>query len=146
MWRWKLRDRIDGRPPIQNILMGFAELISQRSTDPKIKVGAVITDESMEKIIGMGYNGGPKGLYNDRQSLETGHSGFLHAEINALIKCDYSINNKKMFVTLSPCYSCSIALINAGVVAVYFNKVYKDDTRGLDLLKQAGIKVCMIKI
>ena len=75
------------------------------------------------------------------ESLDPGQSGFLHAEINALIKSDY--NNpvaKRMYVTLSPCRTCAKALINGGIDEVIYDDEYRD-TSGLNLLRQAGISV-----
>ena len=81
------------RPDWDSIWMDFAKNISRRSIDPKHKVGAVIVTEDNTQVLSLGYNGDHKGGPNVRDSLRHGHSGLIHAEINALIKCDY--NNPK---------------------------------------------------
>ena len=71
------------RPSWDQIWMEFAHSISKRSPDDKHKVGAVIITEDNTQVLSVGYNGDQKGGNNCRDSLETGKSGFIHAEINA---------------------------------------------------------------
>ena len=72
---------------------------------------------------------------------EPGNSGMIHAEINALLKCDYNNRGEKiMYVTLSPCKMCAKAMINGGVKEVVYDEEYRD-VSGLDLLKSAGVTV-----
>jgi dCMP deaminase len=126
------------RPTWDDIWSAFAVSISKRSYDPKHKVGAVIVTDDNTQVLAIGYNGDQKGGPNKRDSLEVGKSGFIHAELNALIKCDYNFpKNKKLYVTLSPCISCAKAIINAGIKKVIYTTKYTDD--GIDLLKQHGI-------
>ena len=130
------------RPAWNDIWINFAETISQRSADSKYKVGAVVVNSENTQVLSIGYNGDQKGGPNRRQSDETGKSGFIHAEINALIKMDY--NNpciKKMYLTLSPCEVCAKAIVNANINEVIFNELYEDGYPGLDILIDAGIKV-----
>jgi dCMP deaminase len=130
------------RPDWDEIWSTFAEMISKRSVDPKHKVGAVIVNSENTQVLSIGYNGDQKGGPNKRESLDKGHSGFIHAEINSLIKMDY--NNpcrKKMYVTLSPCEVCAKAIVNAGIDEVIFNELYGDGCPGIDILSNAGIVV-----
>jgi dCMP deaminase len=129
------------RPSWDNIWMNFAHSISQRSPDAKHKVGAVIVTEDNTQVLSVGYNGDQKGGKNCRDSLETGKSGFIHAEINALIKCDYNHHKKKkMYLTLSPCDICAKAIINAGISEVIYDHVY-EQSDGLSILKSHNINV-----
>ena len=115
------------RPNWDEIWMDFAKNIARRSIDPKHKVGAVIVTNDNTQVLSLGYNGDHKGGPNIRDSLEHGHSGLIHAEINALIKCDYNNpKNKKMYVTLSPCEVCAKAIINAGIKEVIYLEEYKE--------------------
>lgn len=78
---------------------------------------------------------------NKPDSLEPGKSGFIHAEINALIKLNYSDHRKrKIYLTDSPCIVCSRAIVNANIDEVIYDREYRDTT-GLNILKNAGIKV-----
>ena len=130
------------RPSWDEIWIEFAENISRRSVDPKHKVGSVIVNSENTQVLSIGYNGDQKGGPNQRESLEPGHSGFIHAEINSLIKMDY--NNpcsKKMYLTLSPCEVCAKAIVNSGIDEVIFVELYGDGLPGLDILNKAGIVV-----
>jgi dCMP deaminase len=129
------------RPSWDDIWSSFASTISQRSTDPLYKVGCVIVPEDNTGVLALGYNGDHKGGPNIRDSEISGQSGFIHAEINALIKMDYNNPKKKiMYVTLSPCYMCAKAIINAGVSEVRYTNEYRDRS-GIELLEKHGIKI-----
>lgn len=108
------------------------------------KVAAIVTDKEMAQVLSIGINGGPKGLVDCMCKID-GKYGCIHAEINALVKCDSKAKNKIMFVTLSPCKQCAAAIINApgGFSTVYFVDKWKDDT-GIKLLQSAGIHVKQI--
>ena len=129
------------RPTWDEIWSEFAKTIACRSVDPKYKVGAIVVNSENTQVLSIGYNGDQKGGPNKRESLDKGHSGFIHAEINSLIKMDY--NNPKdkiMYLTLSPCEYCAMAIINSGVKKVIYKKEYRDDS-GIKLLKSANIEV-----
>jgi len=129
------------RPSWDNIWKNFVHNIAQRSVDPKYKVGAVIVTGDNTQVLALGYNGDHKGGSNMRDSLETGKSGFIHAEINALIKCDYNCPKvKKMYLTHSPCAVCAKCIINAGIDSVLYCEEY-EDISGLEILEAAGIDV-----
>lgn len=130
------------RPGWDEIWINFAHTISQRSPDTKHKVGAVIVNEENTQVLSIGYNGDQKGGSNKRDSLEQGQSGFIHAEINALIKCDYNYpKKKKMYLTLSPCDVCAKAIVNAGISEVIYSKLYSHADNSIKILKDAGITV-----
>lgn len=132
------------RPKWDNIWMDFAHTISKRSYDPQFQVGTVIVSEDNCQVLAVGYNGNHKGGPNKRESEEPGHSGFIHAEINALIKLDYNNpKNKKMYLTLSPCRMCAKAIINGGIKKVFYGTAYRDMT-GVELLLQNGVEVLQI--
>ena len=131
----------DGRPEWDEIWMGFAHSISRRSYDPRHQVGAVIVSDKNTQVLAVGYNGNYSGGPNEVESSEPGNSGMIHAEINALLKCDYNIADKKiMYVTLSPCKMCAKAVINGGISEVVFDEQYRD-TSGIELLESAGVAV-----
>jgi dCMP deaminase len=132
------------RPSWDFIWSSFASTIAQRSADPNFKVGVVIVPEDNTGVLAIGYNGDQKGGENCRDSEEPGSSGFIHAEINALIKMDFNNpKRKKMYVTLSPCKMCAKAIINADIKEVYYIQEYRDDA-GIKLLQNHGIKVIKI--
>ena len=133
------------RPEWNSIWMDFAHSIARRSYDPRFQVGSVVVTEDNSQVLAIGYNGDHKGGPNEVDSDEPGKSGFIHAEINALIKMDY--NNpkpKKMYLTLSPCVQCARAIINGGIKKVFFDVSYRD-LSGIELLKQNGVEVVCLR-
>lgn len=129
------------RPTWDQIWISFAKTISQRSYDPRNKVGAVIVTEDNTQVLGVGYNGGYAGGPNEVESLEPGRSGTIHAEINALIKMNFSHHKRKtMYVTLSPCKQCAKAIVNGGINKLVYLELYRD-TSGLDILKDGGVLI-----
>jgi len=132
------------RPSWDGIWMNFAETIATRSYDPQFQVGSVIVTEDNCQVLAVGYNGNHKGGPNERESEVPGQSGFIHAEINALIKLDYNNpKNKKMYLTLSPCRMCAKAIINGGIKKVFYRTAYRDMS-GVELLLQNGVEVLQI--
>jgi dCMP deaminase len=134
------------RPSWDEIWMRFAKTISERSYDPRFKVGSVIVTADNTQVLAMGYNGNYSGGPNEAESTEPGKSGMLHSEINALIKLDYNNpKKKKLYVTLSPCRMCAKAIINAGIEEVVYCDEYRDAS-GIELLESVGILVRRIPI
>ena len=130
------------RPDWDQIWIEFAQSISKRSVDPKHKVGSIIVNSENTQVLSIGYNGDHKGGPNCRDSLETGKSGFIHAEVNALIKCDF--NNpkpKKMYLTHSPCPVCAKCIVNSGIEEVLYINDYKPDMSGINILLESGVGV-----
>jgi deoxycytidylate deaminase len=107
-------------------MMQLAHNLATRSKDPKHKIGCVITDDRIEKIIGMGTQ-----------------PGFIHAEINAVNSCDPNISNKIVFLTHSPCSTCSKMLVNAGTIRLYYTNLYCKNS--LQILTQNGIVVVQLE-
>lgn len=132
---------IESRPSWDRIWSDFAVLISQRSYDPRLKVGAVIVTSDNTQVLSVGYNGNHSGGLNSVDSIMPGESGFIHAENNALIKLDYNHHKpRKMYLTDSPCLNCAKLILNAGIAEVYYINQYRDRA-GLDLLGEFGIDV-----
>jgi dCMP deaminase len=126
--------------------MKFAGLISERSIDPRFKVGVVIVSNDNTQVLSVGYNGDQAGGPNEVESTEPGQSGCIHAEVNALIKMDYNNpQRKRMYVTLSPCKMCAKAIINAGIDEIVYCEAYRD-TSGLDMLARANREVRKVSL
>ena len=129
------------RPSWDKIWMQMAETIAQRSHHPTFKVGAIIVTSDNTQVLSLGYNGRAAGMLNTPKSDAPGCSGLLHAEINALLKLDYNNpKDKVMYITLSPCENCAMAIINSKIRKVIYKTKYRDET-GIDLLKEANILV-----
>lgn len=67
----------------------------------------------------------------------------VHAEANAIAwaaRYGMKLEGAELFTTLSPCPSCAMLIINAGIVRVTYNKPYRV-TDGVELLDDAGVEV-----
>jgi dCMP deaminase len=129
------------RPTWHETWMSIARSIAERSYDPRLKVGAIIVSNDNTRLLALGYNGNYRGGPHEPDSTDPGHSGFIHAEVNALVKCDYNFNRKKiMYLTHSPCIQCSKLIVNANVSEVIYGEEYRDPN-GLTILRSSGIIV-----
>ena len=133
------------RPTWPETWMKIAMSIAERSYDPRLQVGTVIVSEDNTSMLACGYNGNASGLPNVPESLDPGMSGFIHAEANSLVKCDFNFPKKKhMYCTHSCCRSCAKLIINAGISVFVYNSLYRDSS-GIQLLKDAGITVSSLE-
>jgi dCMP deaminase len=126
-------------------IMVFKRFVLDLSTLSKCNerhVAAVVTDIDFSQIYSIGVNGGPKHL-DDCMCVTEGKYGCIHAEVNALIKCNSADKNKVMFVTLAPCKQCAAAIINSDIHTLFYVDDWKENS-GIQLLKRAGIYVQQI--
>ena len=136
---------MSSRPSWDEVWMKTAEVISERSYDPRNKVGAIVVTDDNTQVLAVGYNGNYAGGPNEVESTTPGESGMLHAEINALLKMDYNNpKKKKMYVNLLPCKMCAKAIINAGISEVVYREEYRD-TSSLSILREMSIKTRQLK-
>ncbi len=127
------------RPSWPETWMKIAWTIADRSHDNRLQVGCVIVSDDNTCMLALGYNGNATGAPNVPDSHEPGLSGMIHAEINAITKCDYHLSGKKhMYVTHSPCMMCAKVIINARITKVFYAETYRDPT-GLVFLEEHGV-------
>jgi dCMP deaminase len=136
--------------------MGIALLSSKRSKDPKTQVGACIVSNE-NTIIGIGYNGFPKGISDDSfpwhdqgDFLNTKYPYVVHAEANAILNATKSVTNSTLFVTLFPCNECTKLIIQSGIKHIKFLS-NKDEGKDFHLaskkmLEEANVTFEMISI
>lgn len=136
------------RPTFDDLGIATARLWATRSADPKVQVGACLLD-SWNRVVGVGYNGRAAGEPNERESLEQGHSGFIHAEVNALLAANWNGDHHTLYVTHEPCATCARLIINSRrVTRVVYDTGYTEVARatsglpsGAAILRAAGIAV-----
>ena len=121
--------------------MRFAEDLARRSTCRRRAVGAVITSSDLTRVLGLGYNGGARGVNNE--CLTPGGPddpcvSCIHAETNAVAKAGSAEAGKWAFITHSPCVLCATLLINSNVSHVLYRREYRDRA-GIQLLHRAGV-------
>ncbi|TCT13096.1 dCMP deaminase [Natranaerovirga pectinivora] len=141
------------RPSWDEYFLEIVEMIKERSTCLRRKVGAIIVKD--KRILTSGYNGAPsgcthceeKGCLREQLKIPSGQRHELcrasHAEQNAIVQAamhGVSINDSTIYVTAQPCVICSKLIINAGIKKVVFKGDYPDEL-SMELLKEANIEV-----
>ncbi len=131
---------------LDKYFMGVAELTAELSHARRTKVGAVMTKDN--RIISVGYNGTVRGDDNNCEdelpdgSLVT-KNNVVHAEMNVLCFCartEIESEGATIYLTLSPCANCALAMIQSGIKRVVYLKPYRD-LSGVKILEQAGVEV-----
>ncbi|MDP0488884.1 MAG: dCMP deaminase family protein [Fusobacterium sp. JB021] len=136
--------------------MGIALLSAKRSKDPSTQVGACIVN-SDNKIVGVGYNGLPRGCSDDEFSwerngeyLNTKYPFVCHAELNAILNSIKNLKDCTIYVGLFPCNECSKSIIQSGIKEIVFlSEKYKDtpsDIASKKMLDMAGVKYRKLEI
>jgi len=107
------------RPTWTDYFLGLAKIASKRSHDIHTQHGCVITDRN-NRILGMGYNGFPKGLDHSQLPLTRPekYKWMIHAERNALSNCVIRPDNGVAYVTGQCCNDCIMALWQEGITKV----------------------------
>lgn len=126
-------------------------MVATRSTCDRAFVGCVLVNKD-HRIVSTGYNGSIAG---NPQCDEIGHAmrdghciATIHAEMNALLYCakeGISVKGCSAYVTHFPCLNCTKALIQAGIVAIYYKDSYRVDEYALELLERNNITVKQLK-
>lgn len=112
----------------------IAQVMAQRSKDPNTQGGAVIVDQN-NIILGVGYNGFPRGVADDQLPwereggfLDTKYAYVVHAEENAVYNSNQKVQDCKLYCTLFPCNECSKTIIQNGIKEiVYLSDKYHDE-------------------
>lgn len=108
--------------------MATAFLAAKRSKDPCSQVGACIVNE-YNVIVGIGYNGMPKGCHDDnfpwtkesKNDLDNKYLYVCHAELNAILnKNSVDVKNCSLYVGLFPCNECAKVIIQSGMKEVIY--------------------------
>ena len=126
--------------------MKVAQLTAELSYAKRKKVGAVLTKDN--RIISIGYNGTPKNFINSCEDVLPDGSLVtkpivVHAEANALFWCaktEIITEGSTLYLTLSPCATCALGIIQSGVKRVVYLEQYRDCT-GINVLKQGNVIV-----
>jgi dCMP deaminase len=99
----------------------LACVVSSWSKDPSTKVGAVIVRPD-RTIASLGYNGFPRGVEDDPETLADRPAKYLrtvHAELNAIVAAREPLHGYTLYVApLYPCANCAAIIIQAGITCV----------------------------
>ena len=151
------REKRVTRPTWDEYFLGIADLVSQRSTCLRRKVGAVLVRD--KRILATGYNGAPSkiqhcaevGCIRKMLNVPSGQRHELcrglHAEQNAFLQAALhgsSVKDACLYATTQPCIICAKMIINAGIREVVIKGDYPD-IMSKDLLKEAKVKVRVLR-
>ncbi|MFH7319245.1 deoxycytidylate deaminase [Desulfurivibrio sp. D14AmB] len=141
----------ESRPSWDEYFMAITELVAQRATCMRRKVGAVLVLE--RRVVATGYNGAPSrvrhclevGCLREQLGIPSGERHELcrglHAEQNAIIQAalhGVSLRGCTLYCTNMPCSICSKMLINAAIERIYYRAGYAD-SMAAEMLAEAGI-------
>lgn len=130
--------------------MDVAIRTAENSYAIRAKVGSVLVKDY--RIVATGWNGTPAGSDNCCEEFKVGDDmqmhtvtkpNVIHSEANIIYFCakhGIKTDGTTLYITLSPCATCALAIIQAGIKKVYYHELYRDDT-GVKILKETGIKV-----
>ena len=141
------------RPSWDEYFLEVADSISKRATCDRGRSGCVIARD--KRLLVTGYVGSPAGLphcdeagHKFKQTIhEDGHVTqhcvrTVHAEQNAICqaaKFGISIDGATLYCRMTPCMTCSMLIINCGIVRVVCEKRYHSAEDSENLFKEAGI-------
>jgi len=147
------------RPSWDEYFIDLCKAVAKRATCDRGRNGCVIVKD--KRILTTGYVGSPAGLPHcddvghmmrkvfDEEGNITQHCvRTLHAEQNAIIqaaKFGISIDGATLYTLMTPCYTCAKMIVNAGIKRVVAERRYHADKDSLELFKQAGIEVKIMK-
>lgn len=128
--------------------MDLAAHIAAWSKDPSTKVGAVIVNDD-KQVIGIGYNGFPRRVYDGESRYITKASKYLfvsHAERNALDNTFTSTKGATLYTTLCPCNECTKGIIQRGIKRVVttkpdFSKTYLNYNVTITMMIESGTQL-----
>ena len=145
----------DKRPDWDRYFLDLCEAIAKRATCDRGRCGCVIVKN--KRIMTTGYVGAPAGLphcdevghdmrkmidYNGNITQRT-----LHAEQNAIIQAarfGIPLEGTTLYCKMTPCRTCAMMIINAGIKRVVCQKRYHADADSVELFKQAGVELTIM--
>ena len=123
--------------------LAMAVRFGQTSEAKRLCVGALLVRDG--KILSQGVNGQPPKWHTEVCEDDEGNTlpTVRHAEIACLEKLWNSTETAEgatMYISHSPCLSCSIKMFTAGISSVYYKEEYRCD-EGVKFLLKNGVKV-----
>ncbi len=147
------------RPSWDEYFLEVRAAVAKRATCDRGRSGCVIAKD--KQVLSTGYVGAPAGLphCDDAGHLfkdtlhEDGHVSkhcvrTAHAEMNAITnaaKRGVAIDGATVYCSMTPCRTCAMAIINAGIKRVVCLKRYHEGTESEKMLQDVGIKLDIIE-
>lgn len=135
-------------PNWDEYFIGLTQYIATRSKDPKTQVGACIVNND-HRILSVGYNGMPIGIFDDEKHWSNKHFYVSHAEDNAISFCKHSMEGATLYVTFFPCNECAKKIIQSKIKRVVYLKLKNSKhipaDISMEMFKAANIEVVKYK-
>jgi dCMP deaminase len=137
---------VRSRPDLDTYFLDMLKLVSSRSTCPRRKVGAIITDHK-GVILATGYNGVPRGMKHciddpcpvaHDEHGNTTRCFAVHAEQNALLQCQDLGRAHTMYCNCTPCFVCAKLIAQTGIRKIVVLEHYGDPLAAI-VLSTRGI-------
>ncbi|CAM9149359.1 dCMP deaminase family protein [Mycoplasma marinum] len=132
--------------------LAMSKLAAKRSKDPNTQVGACIVNDK-KRIVGLGYNGMPKGNDNfpwTREGEDNKYKYVIHAESNAILNSIKNLDGATIYVSLFPCNECAKMIVQSGIKKVVFeDNKYKDSLEvkvAEKIFLECGVETKQIKL
>jgi dCMP deaminase len=95
-----------------------------------------------KQIIATGFNGLPRGIEDLPERLErpVKYDLIVHAEMNAIIQCarnGVSPLGSTLYSSFSPCVSCGIAIVQAGISQVITQRPAEGDAHWIESIEKS---------
>lgn len=146
------------RPSWDRYFLDLCDAVGKRATCDRGRSGCVLVKD--KRIIATGYVGSPSGLehcdqaghdmrkvFDDAGNITQHCVRTLHAEQNALLqaaKFGTAVEGATLYCKMTPCRTCAMMIINAGIKRVVCEKRYHDDKGTIELFKQAGVELAVM--
>jgi dCMP deaminase len=143
------------RPTWDEYFMEIADATSKRATCDRGRSGCVIVRD--RQILVTGYVGSPAGLphcddvghlmkkVTHEDGTTTEHCmRTVHAEQNAVVqaaKLGVGLKGSTLYCRMTPCRTCAMLIINAGIEKVVAERRYHAGTESEAMFKQAGVEL-----
>lgn len=134
---------------LQTAFMNTAKEFAKLSQAKRLKVGGVMVRNN--RIVCCAYNGTPSGFDNNCEDEINGElvtkREVIHCESNLLLAAGIEgikTKGSTIYLTHSPCFACSLLIIQSGIVEVYYGQEYRV-TNSLKFLEDCGVKTFKIE-
>lgn len=135
-------------PSWDEYFIGLTMYIATRSKDPKTQVGACIVNDD-HRILSVGYNGMPLGIFDDIEHWNNKHAYVSHAEENAILFCNSNLEGTTLYVTFFPCNACARKIIQSKIKRIVYIK-FKESKHipaniSMEMFEAANVEVVQYK-
>lgn len=147
------------RPSWDEYFLRLCEEVAKRATCNRGRNSCVIVKD--KRIVCTGYVGSPpnfphcdevghllKKVIHEDGTITQHCMRTVHAELNAILQAarfGIPLEGSTMYVRMTPCRNCAMAIISAGIKRVVCEKHYHAEKESIELFAQAGVEFTVLK-